>query len=71
MGDRAGGGGGTVEDGEAGRSVLTADEPPACQGWRLVASVPEVADRFCIAGPPREKFAVQYAPAHFSSADGV
>ena len=35
-------------------------------GLRPVASVPGVAYWFPIAGPPTEKFAVRYAPAHLS-----
>ena len=38
---------------------LTTNEPPTLISWKLAASVPGVADRFPIAGPPSEKFAVE------------
>ena len=43
---------------------LTTNEPPTLISWKLAASVPGVADRFPIAGPPSEKFAVRYTLAH-------
>ena len=46
---------------------LTTNEPPTLISWKVAASVPGVADRFPIAGPPSEKFAVRYAPAPHST----
>ena len=65
MGARAKGGEAQSRLVGRGRFSLTADEPPTLPGWRLVASVPGVADRFPIAGPPSEKFAIQSYQAHF------
>ena len=46
-----------------GENAWELNEPPTLRGRRL-ASVPGVADRFPIAGPPSEKFAIQSYQAH-------